>query len=209
MRTLCGDSETSFDTLTNRVQLKFKSQSGSSGLYMGFLLNINASTEACGGTLEGSSGTLKTPGYPHQYPHRTLCTWKIIGPPNRRIKLTFDDFDLERPFNRRNRTSCSYDYVYVTSGSLRGFRTPAFNGSKVRCGSEIPEPVFSTSNEMLISFKSDGSVSHRGFSATWSSDEQALCGGVLNGNSGVLRSPMTWNYTYPNRLYCHWIIPSR
>ena len=71
---------------------------------------------ACGGTIEGTSGVLQTPGYPHGYPHRHICIWNIIGPVGRSVKLTFTDFDLEAPTGIRNsnRTSCKYDYVYVS-----------------------------------------------------------------------------------------------
>ena len=171
---------------------------------MGFLIKINASVESCGGTLEGSTGTIQTPGYPHGYPHKSFCSWIINGPPNRRVKLTFEDFDLEPPLSSRQ--ACAFDYVYVTSGSNLRFKTPAFKGSVSRCGSNIPEPVSSTSNLMRIGFKSDGSVSHRGFKATWTTDEPALCGGILTSNSGIISSPRDSNYTYPHRLYCHWTL---
>ena len=84
----------------------------------------------------------QTPGYPHGYPHRIYCPWSIIGPEDRRIKLTFDDFDLEPPILRRNnRTHCRYDYVVVHSGNLRQFSTPIFPGTMTKCGSIIPDPV--------------------------------------------------------------------
>ena len=156
------------------AQLKFNSLANS-GANLGFLASINASVESCGGTLEGSSGSIQTPGYPHGYAHRILCAWSIIGPTGRRVKLTFDDFDLEpetiRTYRQRNYTSCRYDTVFITSGNLRYFHTPIFPDNSVRCGSDIPDPVSSSSNVMRIAFKSDASVSHRGFSASWSSDE--------------------------------------
>ena len=123
-RTLCGSEESSVDTFSNMAKLKFKSLSSSRGSNLGFLASINASVEACGGTLEGTTGTIQTPGYPHGYAHRKFCAWSIIGPADRRIKLTFDDFDLEPPVVQlsTNRSRCRYDYVYITSGNLRQFR---------------------------------------------------------------------------------------
>ena len=70
--------------------------------------------QECGGTIEGTSGTIQTPGYPHGYPHRHICVWNIIGPPGRSIKLTFSDFDLEPPLTRNNQSRCSFDYAYVS-----------------------------------------------------------------------------------------------
>ena len=61
-RTLCGSDESSVDTFSNTAKLKFKSLSSSRGSNLGFLASINASVEACGGTLEGSTGTIQTPG---------------------------------------------------------------------------------------------------------------------------------------------------
>jgi len=174
---------------------------------IGFLVKINASIESCGGVLAGSTGTVQSPGYPHGYPHRIYCSWVIEGPANRRIQLTFEDFDLEPPLTSRNH--CAYDAVYVSSGSLSRYKTPAFEGRPSRCGSQTPDPVSSTSNIMQIGLKSDGSVSHRGFKATWTSDEPALCGGDVAAQSGIISSPMTSNFTYPNRLLCHWTIRSR
>ena len=153
------------------AKLKFNSLANP-GANLGFLASINASVESCGGILEGSSGSLQTPGYPHGYAHRRFCAWSIIGPAGRRVKLTFDDFDLEpgtiRTYRQRNYTSCRYDSVFITSGNLRNFHTLI---DDVRCGSDIPDPISSTSNVMRIAFRSDASVSHRGFSASWSSDE--------------------------------------
>ena len=61
-RTLCGSEESSVDTFSNMAKLKFKSLSSSRGSNLGFLASINASVEGCGGTLEGSTGTIQTPG---------------------------------------------------------------------------------------------------------------------------------------------------
>lgn len=204
-RSICGETRADIETFSNKMLLKFISLPRSSRR-MGFLVNINASIETCGGTLEGSIGILQTPGYPHGYPHSHYCTWTIIGPPDRRIKLSFQDFDLEPAYIRNNRSVCPYDYVYVTSGSRSEFLTPAFDP---RCGTNIPEDVSSSANVMRVAFKSDGSVSHRGFNASWSTDEPALCGGILTASSGIISSPMTANMSYPDRVYCHWTLSPR
>jgi len=48
----------------------------------------------CGGTLEGPTGVIQSPGYPSGYPHRHICRWNIVGPPGRSIKLEFDGKSL-------------------------------------------------------------------------------------------------------------------
>lgn len=63
---------------------------------------------------------------------------------------------------------------------------------------------------MMIIFRTDGSVSHRGFSARYDTDQPALCGGELNvGESGTgfftspgFQSPTMGNYSAS--LICDW-----
>jgi len=79
--------------------------------------------------------------------------------PNHVVELTFLDFDVE-PF-----TNCTFDYVAIYDGSsLDDPEIARF------CGSTVPNPpvVRSTSNQMFIRLKADGSVSARGFSANFS-----------------------------------------
>ena len=75
----------------------------------------------CGGSIEGSSGVIESPGYPNGYPHHHLCSWVITGPVGRAVKLEFEDFDLEpaRTYTSGNRTFtyCPYDYLYVSAES--------------------------------------------------------------------------------------------
>ena len=81
---------------------------------------MNYTTE-CGGNLEGTSGWISSPGYPHGYPHRHFCRWVIRAPAGRAVTLSFEDFDME-PGNVYTYTingtdtqqmSCGYDYIYV------------------------------------------------------------------------------------------------
>ena len=217
-KTICGNanpaSTQNTGTFMNLARVRFVSNSVNRR-NVGFVLAINASVESCGGDLQGASGAIQTPGYPHGYPHHHRCRWAITGPPGRRIKLTFEDFDLEPatanfyPASNQTIKRCEYDYVYVFSGSIRRYRTPAFLGQTSRCGADLPQPVSSTSNVMMIGFKSDGSVSHRGFKATWSSEEMAVCGGIISGESGIIQAPLNENFTYPDQTYCHWTLAPR
>ena len=72
---------------------------------------------ACGGTLEGSSGTFTSPNHPNNYPDGVNCTWYITAEPGELIRLTFTTFILER------HSSCYYDYValynnFTTAGLI-------------------------------------------------------------------------------------------
>ena len=68
----------------------------------------------CGGEIEGTMGTIQSPGYPASFAHRHMCTWTIRAPEGRKVTLTFEDFDLEQPMSIRNRTTCSYDWIMVS-----------------------------------------------------------------------------------------------
>ena len=81
----------------------------------GFVVRVTASIEECGGDIEGTEGTIQSPGYPTSFAHRHSCTWRITAPLGRKITLTFTDFDLEQPFTFRNRTACRYDWLMVSS----------------------------------------------------------------------------------------------
>ena len=56
--------------------------------------------------------------------------------------------------------------------STIGKKYSAHAGQQYRyCGSEPPPPLTSDTNEMQITLKTDGSVSHRGFRARWTTEE--------------------------------------
>ena len=56
------------------------------------------------------------------------------------------------------------------------------------CGTEIPPNQRSMSNSLEINFHSDGAREATGFVADWTMVE-GLCGGRLNGTSGLVSTP--------------------
>lgn len=65
---------------------------------------------------------------------------------------------------------CKYDYVEVRSGLS--------SDSKLHgkyCGTEVPEVITSQYNNMRIEFKSDNTVSKKGFKAHFFSGKAACC----------------------------------
>ena len=54
---------------------------------------------------EATSGVIQSPGYPNGIAHRIYCSWHILGPADRRIKVEFDDLDMPEP------------YAYVRNGT--------------------------------------------------------------------------------------------
>ncbi|KAL7862619.1 hypothetical protein SRHO_G00116030 [Serrasalmus rhombeus] len=103
-----------------------------------------------------SPGVLQSPNYPQHYGNGAQCRWIIHAPRGHVVKLELVDFDLEHS------ERCEYD-------SLAAFGdTEAREELVVLCGRGVPPPVLSYSRVMLVQFRSDSSVSARGFNATLS-----------------------------------------
>lgn len=70
------------------------------------------------------------------------------------LSQEFDDFELEA------HQECSYDSLSVFDGE----NTDA-SSLGIFCGARTPHPLLSSSNKMYLVFKSDGTVSRKGFKA--------------------------------------------
>lgn len=69
---------------------------------------------------------------------------------------TFDYFELE------NEDKCAYDNVAIYDGhSMNGTLLARF------CGNKIPPPITSSTNKMLLVFRSDPYAEFTGFKATY------------------------------------------
>ncbi|XP_063777593.1 cubilin [Pseudophryne corroboree] len=164
----------------------------------GFRLSYDASVEECGGDISGDTGTISSPNYPNLYPHSRVCEWRITVPEGRRVTLTINDLQLQ------DHQNCDYDYIAV----YNGYHSQSPLLDKL-CGNVEPETVVRSSGRtMKVSFVTDGSVSSGGFRATFTSIEDAVCGGYLvESTGGNFTSPgydLVTNYT--KNLYCEWII---
>ncbi|XP_056146256.1 bone morphogenetic protein 1-like [Lampris incognitus] len=117
-------------------------------------------TAACGGFITKLNGSLNTPGWPKEYPPNKNCVWQLVAPIQYRITLLFDIFETE------GNDVCKYDYVEVRSGLSSDSR---LHGKF--CGAEKPETITSQYNNMRIEFKSDNTVSKKGFKAQFFADK--------------------------------------
>ncbi|GFS02438.1 Tolloid-like protein 1, partial [Elysia marginata] len=143
----------------------------------------------CGSSPSGTSGTVRSPNYPSNYPNNARCQWVIRTSPGTRVRLSFTYFRLE---------SCPSDYLIVRDGSSS---SSSLIGRL--CGSYTPRPIVASGNVMYLQFYTDGSVTYRGFSASYYG--VPVCGSSPSGTSGTVRSP---NYpsNYPNNARCQWVI---
>ncbi|KAK6490308.1 cubilin [Huso huso] len=193
----CGNIPPSpVDTSDSYAYVKFVSDASVSA--SGFSLRFDASVEECGGDLNAASGTITSPNYPNLYPHSRVCEWRITVPEGRRVTLTINDLRIEEHQN------CNYDYVAVYNGILLSAPMLARYCGDVDSGTQVK----SSGNTMAVVFVTDASVSNGGFSADYTSDEEAVCGGILNvPDGGNFTSPgYDGESSYANNLNCEWII---
>ncbi|XP_068631046.1 tolloid-like protein 1 [Battus philenor] len=139
----------------NQMYVVFKSDA--SVQRKGFLATYST---ACGGYLSATE-TVKHlyshARYGHDsYESRANCDWSIVAPIGHFVKLTFLTFELEPEAN------CGYDYVQVFGG-LEG--SAGDYGSF--CGTKTPPEIVSTTEALLVKFRTDDSIVFKGFSASY------------------------------------------
>lgn len=95
----------------NAVYLWFHTDDGNHG--SGFQLSWNSTEPACGGNLlPADFGSIKSPGYPGNYPHSRSCYWVINVPFGKRIMMSFASVSIE------SHPDCSFDFIKVFDGEL-------------------------------------------------------------------------------------------
>ena len=105
----------------------------------------------------GGTGSIRIPQYYSlysEYGNNLNCTWRLVAPIYQRVLIYFTSFDLEN--------CCSCDYVKIQDGSEY-----YSNVSKLACGRDLPEPVYSSGRYLYITFQSDATVRGKGFVAQY------------------------------------------
>ena len=98
-----------------------------------------------------------SPYYPGYYATNSWCEWHVTAPIGHVIRFEFVYFNLER-----GDTRCLNDHVEVFDGDS----TDSSSLGRF-CGYNYPEMLESSSNNMLIVFKSDSKVVRTGFKAEY------------------------------------------
>ncbi|XP_074648145.1 tolloid-like protein 2 isoform X2 [Tubulanus polymorphus] len=140
------------------------------------------------------NGEVKSPNYPENYPSRKNCVWIFQALPGHRIKLMFNNFELEP------HQECNYDNIELFDGEDNNHRSLG-----KYCGSSKPPAILSSSNIMYMVFYSDASVQRKGFTATHST----VCGGRLIATKSAQHLYSHAKYgdqSYENKLDCDWVI---
>ena len=121
-------------------------------LIVGYLLGC----DGCNETLHTNSGELQSPNYPQMYPDEQFCSWKITVGSSKQVFLMFTSFRLQ---NENNTDSVyvydGYNQTGEVLGVFYGGHPPPSNG------------IYSSSNSLLVIFKSDSNDSYSGFQALY------------------------------------------
>ncbi|XP_076628821.1 cubilin [Colletes latitarsis] len=157
--------------------------SDSAGQDSGFQIHYSTieGIPGCSGVYTAPTGTISLPTHTSTYRENMECDWRIQMPHGERIQITWSKFELE------DSTSCEFDYVKIFDGPTSD--SPLLGRF---CGTTIPPTIRSTSNALLVIFKSDWMLGMGGFTFAYN----IICGGVFTASSGTFHSPM-----YPNSYH--------
>ncbi|XP_008565950.1 PREDICTED: cubilin [Galeopterus variegatus] len=193
----CGNTlPDSIDTSSNVALVRFVTDDSLTAL--GFRLRFESSMEECGGDLQGPTGTFSSPNYPNPNPHGRICEWRITVQDGRQVTLTFNNLRLEA------HPSCDNEHVTV----FNGIRSNSPQLEKLCSSANVSNEIKSSGNTMKVIFFTDGSRPYGGFTAAYTSDEDAVCGGSLtNAPGGNFTSPgYNGISNYSRNLNCEWTL---
>uniref|UniRef100_A0A1B6EBE4 Cubilin n=1 Tax=Clastoptera arizonana TaxID=38151 RepID=A0A1B6EBE4_9HEMI len=174
----------------DHLYINFKSDHHSSS-NKGFRLEWSLS--GCGGLLVHPFGEIKSPGFPHPYPHSLICEWKIAVDWSFSIQIIVNQVMLE------SFSGCPTDYLDIYGGP------DEYSPKLVHlCKTNNSITVTTSGNHAFIRFEADYSIANRGFSATYKT-VASQCGGLFSSPSGEIA---TKNYpnNYENKQDCEWLI---
>uniref|UniRef100_A0A672RLV7 Metalloendopeptidase n=1 Tax=Sinocyclocheilus grahami TaxID=75366 RepID=A0A672RLV7_SINGR len=163
----------------------------------GFILHENkhdCKEAGCDHVVNSVSGTITSPNWPDKYPSKKACTWALSTTPGHRIKIAFNEIDMEPHLE------CTYDHIEIYDG--RDGKAPSLGRY---CGTKKPQPIISSGNKMFIRFFSDNSVQKKGFEAS----HAAECGGRLKAEvktKDLYSHAQFGDNNYPGASDCQWVI---
>ncbi|XP_051007258.1 cubilin [Acomys russatus] len=193
----CGNSiPRSIDTSSNIALVTFVTDGSVTA--SGFRLQFKSSREVCGGNLHGPTGTFTSPDYPSPNPHARACEWTITVQEGRRITLTFTSLRLS------TYQSCDNEHLIV----FNGIRSNSPQLQKLCSHVNVSNEFKSSGNTMKVVYFTDGSRPYGGFTASYTSSEDAVCGGSLPSVSAGNFSSPGYNgiRDYAKNLDCEWTL---
>ncbi|XP_021344152.1 protein SpAN-like, partial [Mizuhopecten yessoensis] len=113
---------------------------------------------------KGSNGTVRSPGYPRDYPINVTCRYYLDGISNQynseKVMVAFTDFELSGSMNSGVMTSCTRGHLLVEGHKDN-------NGSEKFCGTLFPPNLHSKDSRMVLTLDTHGAYAKRGFSANF------------------------------------------
>ncbi|KAL4228750.1 hypothetical protein ACF0H5_011793 [Mactra antiquata] len=106
----------------------------------------------CGGTMYGDGGNITSINYPRNYDNYITCKWDIIVNETKTIKIEILEMDIE------DSVDCIHDYLMVTERDTQPIKL---------CGIWEHKVIRTQSNEVLLTMKTDDTMSRKGFHLTW------------------------------------------
>ncbi|KAB1253784.1 Cubilin [Camelus dromedarius] len=147
----------------------------------GFTIRWETQSPECGGTLTGTYGSIKSPGYPGKYPPGRDCVWRVITSPDLLITFTFGTLSLE------HHDDCSKDYLEIRDGPLH--QDPLLGKL---CTTLSAPPLQTTGPFARVHFHSDSQINDQGFHITYLTSPSDLhCGGNYTDPEGLLSADLS------------------
>ncbi|KAL9959194.1 hypothetical protein ACROYT_G036289 [Oculina patagonica] len=134
------------------------------------------------------NNTLKSPGYPSNYPDEMDCSYTVPIPDGTAMEINFHDFNLEED------ELCRWDYLLISNDQGRIFGK--------YCSDWTGKVILVTGNYTVITFKTDAFGQETGFLLNFTV-VSLECGSVVNNS---LKSPGYPN-NYPNNVECVYSVP--
>ncbi|XP_078362125.1 uncharacterized protein LOC144646412 isoform X5 [Oculina patagonica] len=135
----------------------------------GFLLHFTAvpvgnkttTPNVCGSVI---NSTVKSPGYPNNYPNGTDCTYVIAIPRGKRMNISFYDFDVEH-----EPAWCGFDYLKIITIT---------NGNNCdlgkHCGVKTGQTALVSGDYAVLMFHSDRDGQRKGFLLFFTTVSEAI-----------------------------------
>ncbi len=144
------------------VKVSYEGKSGNEPLILNYTANaIDSTTLYCSGTkyYEASSGEISDGSGKADYANNCSCKWQIKVAPGKHVRLEFDQFD----------TQSKIDNVYIYQGTetLQSNLIARFSGPT------LPPVVTSASNELLIWFVTDPTITGEGWHLRYTTTDDA------------------------------------
>jgi hypothetical protein len=132
---------------SNRMLITFITDNSEAG--QGFHASYSQCSE-----LAGVSGSISSPNYPDNYDDNTVQCWIIAGAAEASVvQVSFDSFQLED----------GWDRLWLYDGRSRDSPLLLY-----ATGYNVPSPVVSTSNQVMVIFQTDDAGVRQGFQALYS-----------------------------------------